>query len=54
MNDKEILIAMFKRNEIEYQEQDNEGIWIEAGYIGFVSCFTFREDGSLLAVKAFE
>ncbi len=53
MNDRETLIEMFNRNKIDFKWEGEE-IHIEAGYIGFVSCFKFKEDGSLASVKAYE
>lgn len=53
MSDKEILIEMFKRSKIDYKEEKNN-IEIEAGYIGFVSMFSFDEENNLKSVEAYE
>ena len=54
MTDKETLIEMFKRNKIEYTDEDTGNLSIEAGYVCFVSVFAFNEDGSLASVEAYE
>lgn len=57
MTDKEILLDMFKRRQIKYQEYTRKGedaISIEAGYAGFFSEFKFNEKGDLLSVEAYE
>lgn len=54
MNDRDTLIAMLDRADIEFEKDDEETIVVEGGYVGFSSWFTFDEDGKLKTVKAYE
>ena len=51
--DKDVLVEMFDRNKIAYEEKDGD-ITIEAGYAGFVSFFSFDDAGNLKSVEAYE
>lgn len=53
MNDRETLIAMFRRANIKFEERDGD-IIVESGYIGFASHFEFNKDGSLKSLGAYE
>jgi len=51
--DKQILIEMFKRSKMDFKIKENALI-VEAGYIGFISYFTFNKDNSLRSIDASE
>ncbi len=53
MTEREMLIIAFRREKIEFYEEGNT-IEVERGYIGFVTEFSFRDDGSLKNLGAYE
>jgi hypothetical protein len=53
-SDIEILKEMFARSNLNFKMEDKQILTIEAGYVGFVSTFTFDLDGKLLKVESFE
>jgi len=62
MTDKEILINMFKRNNIIYEEDNNDDknrnqvttLAVRGGYIGFYSELWFDESDNLIGIGAYE
>ncbi len=57
MKDIDILKEMFDKAKIEYTTKEYEGkpaLYIERGYVGFSSEFSFSPDGKLLDVRAYE
>jgi hypothetical protein len=55
MTEKEMLIAAFKREGIEYKEDKEKNIiTVERGYSGFSTEIQFRDDGALCDIWAWE
>ena len=63
MSDKETLTAMFKKANIEYEEPETDiqhrivkgqVIYIERGYTGFYTKFSFDSQGNLENIEAYE
>lgn len=56
MTDKEVITKILEKANIEYDFYDNDSnvMYVERGYAGFTSCFTFDEDGNLKNVEAGE
>ncbi len=53
MTEREMLIIAFHRENISFNEEGNI-IEVEKGYIGFITVFSFRDDGSLKDLGAYE
>jgi hypothetical protein len=53
MTDKETLIEMMKKANIEFKEH-GDYLMVEAGYVGFVTEIYFHPDGSLNSIEAYE
>ena len=53
MSDRDQLEAMLKRAGIEYEVNDG-AITVEGGYSCFYTIFTFKDDGSLQEIGAYE
>lgn len=58
MNDLETLKKMLEKANIKYEEDngnpDNPVLVVEGGYSGFVTEFTFNQEGELYTIGAYE
>lgn len=52
--DREVLLDMLKRANIEVQDLGGTELVVTRGYIGFSTTFTFDDDGNLKDMGAYE
>lgn len=54
MTDKDKMLEMLSRNNINHTVEESGSISTEDGYLGFYTIFEFTFEGNLKSVKAFE
>jgi hypothetical protein len=53
-NDREKLIEMFRRANVNFKLNGDGSLDVEANFAGYCATFYFNEDGSLKTIGAFD